>query len=133
MEQTDARNGTQKMYVERTTQEIHGGPGAGGLHATRRLGAHEAGGWMGEPRRKIAPPQAAIHEQLEHGQTVAMLTRGDDPVGKEAAHISEEGRGDPTSTMLWSPDKIIGSKQALEECAGSADESEGGSRDGEGN
>ena len=132
VEHSDKRHGTREPSGERPAHEIHSGPGVGGPHATRRAGSHEATCLMGETSKVTAPPRAATKEQSHHGQAAEMLASEEDPAGKMAAPISEEGRGDPASTMLWSPDKIIGSKRALEECAESEDESEGGKRDGEG-
>ena len=79
-------------------------------------------------RREKTPTHVETKEQPKRRQVVAMMASGEIPTCNEAAQTSEEGRGDPPSTMLWSPDKISGSKRALEECA----ESEDGNKDDEG-
>ena len=43
---------------------------------------------------------------------------------KEVTQNPEEGRGDPTLTMMWSPEKICGSKRTLAERSETDDESE---------
>ena len=51
-------------------------------------------------------------------------------VAKLGAVINEEaGRGDPTSTMLWSPSRINGAKHTMEERSEANNESEDGSED----
>lgn len=79
-------------------------------------------------RGEKTPTHVETKEQPKRRQVVAMMASGEIPTCNEAAQTSEEGRGDPPSTMLWSPDKIGGSKRALEECA----ESEDGNKDDEG-
>lgn len=122
----------QQMELGHTSggQEERRSEGGEGIQLQGQPRAMEAQNKVGGPRNVTSPPKEALESEgpkememdvstrKSGDETLSLLTRknpglcGSAEKGKDATYT--EGRGDPTSTMLWSPRKHASQKRPLE-------------------